>query len=136
MTPREGAIAKRVREWLTYAAEDLSLAERVLAEDMAQLRAVGFHSQQAAEMYLKALLTWRQIEFPKTHDIEDLLELLRRSDGVLVESILDADELTRYAVKTRYPSDTTLPSPEDAVRAVKLARSVRDAVLSILRNIP
>ncbi|HOE12382.1 MAG TPA: HEPN domain-containing protein [bacterium] len=31
-----------------------------------------FHAQQAAEKYLNALLTWHQIEFPKTHSSLDL----------------------------------------------------------------
>ena len=36
---------------------------------------VGFHCQQTVEKYLKVLLTFYQVEFPKTHEIERLLAL-------------------------------------------------------------
>jgi hypothetical protein len=37
---------------------------------------VGFHCQQTVEEYLKVLLTFYQIEFPKTHEIWRLLALV------------------------------------------------------------
>ena len=47
---------------------DFKAAVRLSAD--AEFReVVGFHAQQAVEKYLKALLTQRQIEFPKTHVI-------------------------------------------------------------------
>lgn len=39
------------------------------------LDAVAFHIQQAAEKLLKALLASRSIEYPRTHDLEALLDL-------------------------------------------------------------
>ena len=136
MTPRDRAVAKRIREWLSYAAEDLSIAEDLLSRQKSYLRGIGFHSQQAAEMCVKALLTWRQTNFPKTHDIEELLDLLQGSDAVLAESLRPAIVLTRYAVETRYPAPEGVPSPDEAVQAVALARRVRDAVLAVLKDIP
>lgn len=62
-----------------------------------------FHAQQCAEKALKALLIARSIEFPPTHAIERLLDLL---SGAAVELPPDVDEafiLTQYAVQTRYP---------------------------------
>jgi hypothetical protein len=42
----------------------------------AEIEAVAVHSQQAVQKALKALLVWYQVEFPKTHDIKRLLDLL------------------------------------------------------------
>ena len=67
-----------VREWIEKGEADLEVAGRMAAEAGANVRIreiVGFHCQQAAEKYLKALLTGYQIEFPKTHDIKTLLQL-------------------------------------------------------------
>ena len=37
--------------------------------------AVCFHAQQAAEKYLKAFLQEHEVDFPKTHNLIELLEL-------------------------------------------------------------
>lgn len=61
------------REWIDKADADLHVAEQMAAEAAVNLRVreiVGFHCRQAAEKYLKALLTRHQIEFPKTHDLQ------------------------------------------------------------------
>jgi HEPN domain-containing protein len=42
--------------------------------------AVCFHAQQTVEKYLKALLVLRGIDFPKTHDIEELTGLVAPAD--------------------------------------------------------
>lgn len=37
---------------------------------------VCFHAEQCVEKYLKALLTLKAIDFPKTHNIAELVALL------------------------------------------------------------
>lgn len=74
-----------------------------------------FDAQQAAEKAVKAILVLRNLRFPKTHDISDLLDILE-ADGVrLSESIRDADALTVHAVQTRYPPAEE-PLEEDEFR--------------------
>ena len=85
---------------------------------------VGFHAQQAAEKYLKALLTRHQIEFPKTHVIRRLLILLEPVDLAMVEALDDANWLSPFGAEIRYPGEE--------VRARQLAQKVRDAVMSVL----
>lgn len=43
---------------------------------MAFPNAIAFHCQQAAEKYLKAFLTWHQVAFSKTHDLQELLDIV------------------------------------------------------------
>ncbi len=40
---------------------------------------IGFHAQQAVEKMLKAVLTKKKIAFPWHHDLESLLDLLRKN---------------------------------------------------------
>jgi len=121
-----------VRQWMAKAEEDLGAAKALLSMGTSFLSAVGFHAQQAAEKYLKAFLTWHQIEFPKTHDIEELLELIATSDAALADSLRSACVLTQHAVEPRYPGAGAKLTQEGAGEAVGLASEVRDAVVRAL----
>ena len=94
-----------------------------------------FHAQQAAEKYLKALLTWHQIEFSKTHAIEQLLDLVKDAEPETASSLRDAMALTPYGVDIRYPGDQPEPNQQEAREAVELARIVRDTVMDRLKEI-
>jgi len=48
---------------------------------------------------LKAFLICREIEFPRTHDIHKLLQLISSADAELSASLSDADLLTPFGVK-------------------------------------
>jgi len=87
MRPPEEVRKDLVRQWLEKAKVDINASEALLAADPPLLYPACFHAQQAAEKYLKALLTWHQIEFPKTHDIEQLLELVEPAIGEAISSI-------------------------------------------------
>ena len=65
-----------VREWLEKSQNDLGLAEYLIRERSPYLNAIGFNAQQAAEKILKAFLVRHQVEFPKTHNIGELLDLV------------------------------------------------------------
>jgi HEPN domain-containing protein len=93
---------------------------------------VGFHVQQAAEKYLKALLTRHQIEFQKTHVIRRLLILLEPVDPAMVEALDDANWLSPFGAEIRYPGDRAEALPDEEVRARQLAQKVRDAVMAVL----
>jgi len=67
-----------------------------------RLEVVFFHLQQCGEKLLKTLLDSRNIKFPRTHDIEDLIELCRSNSIILVEDIDMLVDLTDYAVEGRY----------------------------------
>jgi hypothetical protein len=61
---------------------------------------VTFHAEQAAEKALKAVLVHAAVEFPKTHDLQALLLLLRNSGISVAQEIEQAATLTRFAVET------------------------------------
>ena len=136
MRPPEDAKARIIREWLRKADADLAVADRLLSDDAAFPNAVAFHCQQAAEKYLKALLTCWGVEFPKTHVLAALIGLIEAHRAELAESLLDAVILTPYGVELRYPGDRPDASPTQAREAVELAKLVRDKVLPFLSEPP
>ena len=132
MTRPEDEIRRLVSEWLRKADLDLLTVDRLSSED-AFRDVVAFHAQQAAEKYLKALLTCNQIEFPKTHELRRLLELLSVAEPELVAGLADIRWLEPFGVEVRYPGDRPDTLPGDEQRARELAQRVRDTVLAVLR---
>ena len=135
MQPLDPDALSLLREWIEKADADLRVAELMAAEAALNLRIreiVGFHCQQAVEKYLKALLTRCQIEFPKTHDIETLLGLLERVDRSSGEAMREADWLSPFGVKVRYPGDAPEMLPGDEAKALDLAHCVKRVVSSNL----
>lgn len=63
---------------------------------------IGFHAQQACEKCLKAVLVAAGIEFPRSHDLLRLMELLAEKGIGLPVGAQWIDELTPYAVQARY----------------------------------
>ncbi len=133
--PPEEAKKRLVRQWLTRAEQDLEAAETLLFAEHALLYPACFHAQQAGEKFLKAFLTWHQIEFPKTHSLGVLLDLAKQADASMVVELKDTTMLTPYGVEVRYPGDSPEPSRQDTVEALSLARKTRDAVLNRIRGI-
>lgn len=110
--------------WLRYAESDLALAEaktdyRVLLEDLC------FHAQQVVEKSIKAVLVLRGIAFPKTHNLERLLDLLP-ADVTPTQELLEARALSGYATVMRYPGAAEAPGEEEYRNALRLATAALD----------
>jgi HEPN domain-containing protein len=88
------------RQWLKAAKGDLAYARLPMPEG--GMYEPCFHAQQAVEKSLKAVLLKHEIEFPFTHNLQLLSDLLPQ-DIELPDSLRDVVELNVYAVLTRYP---------------------------------
>ena len=132
MKPPEEIRDEFVRQWLLKAEEDLGAAKSLLTHGTTFISTVCFHSQQAAEKFLKAYLTFRQVEFPKTHDIDEILDLIAPVNNKLSESLRDTIMLTNYGVGVRYPSEFPNVTGNDAKQAIQMAEKVRGLVLKLL----
>jgi HEPN domain-containing protein len=122
-----------ISEWIRKADVDLSAAHRLRSEDGLR-EIVTFHCQQAAEKYLKALLTRFRVDFPKTHDIEKLLYLAAPLNRAVIETLFPARWLGPFAVEVRYPGDSPDLLPGDEAKAIALAVQVKEAVLALLAS--
>lgn len=114
-----------VRQWVAKAENDLATAAHTLKLGQAcPTDTVCFHAQQCVEKYLKALLVFQQIDFPKTHHLGALLARIpTRLRPALTPAELD--QLTDYTTVTRYPGDYAPISLGEARDAVRVARRVR-----------
>ncbi|MDH4265127.1 MAG: HEPN domain-containing protein [Deltaproteobacteria bacterium] len=109
------------REWLSHAESDLRLAKLAANDPYIIGGQVCFHAQQAAEKSIKAALLFWGIEFPLTHDIEELLKLAEDQGVIIPEEVQEADHLTPYAVETRYPGYLQEITGDDVSNALRIA---------------
>lgn len=130
---REQVVWDFVQNWLRKAEGDLRAAERLLEIEQEDHFASAFHAQQAAEKFLKAYLVRHQITFPKTHSIEQLLDLIAPTDPSLEEELAPATMLTPYGVEFRYPGEE-IADIEAAQQALQEAKRVRTAILKQLED--
>ena len=128
MKPPEVIKEEFTREWVRKTEIDFKTAGHLCHGGPDFAEGTAFHSQQAAEKYLKAFLVWHQIEFPKTHDIEALLKLAGKVDDKIPEILGDTVILTPYGVDYRYPGEYPEVTIADAKRALRLADCVRAEV--------
>jgi HEPN domain-containing protein len=122
-----------IKDWLNKAEEDYEAAKQ-LSENGSLWNVIGFHCQQAVEKYLKAVLTSGKIEFSKTHNLKESLDLLLKMKPALARELKDVHSLTPYAISTRYPGDSYSLSPEEAKEALLLVSKTRKMVSALLKK--
>lgn len=107
-------------EWVTKAEGDyLTAVREARIRKSPNYDAVCFHSQQAAEKYLKGYLNEGGKAIPRTHILSDLLGLCLTLEPQfkVIQSLLNV--LDGYAVQFRYPGQTaTLSEAHAAVKAI------------------
>ena len=112
---------KSLELWLKFARSDLHIAETDIPEVLYEIRC--FHAQQAVEKALKAILIASGIEIRKTHRIAEIIHLLPK-DISIPPYVIEAENLTEYAVIVRYPRAIETITREDWLKAVDLAKQV------------
>jgi HEPN domain-containing protein len=90
------------RRFLAVADRDIRTLHLLIAAPESDDQAIGFHAQQAIEKCLKAVLSANQIAFRKTHDLVELLDLLRDEERTLPPNADLLDTLNPFAVTLRY----------------------------------
>lgn len=120
------------RAWFRKAESDLLSVRNNLAAEDIPYDVVCCHCQQAAEKYLKGFLAWNARPFERTHDLERLVELCADIASEVLALRDDANLLTDYAVRIRYPDSPDEPTPEQTSAALDAALSIRQSVLSAL----
>jgi HEPN domain-containing protein len=87
---------------LERAKGDSYVAATLAAHTGAPGWSVGFHAQQAVEKAIKAVLAHREIQYPFTHDILLLVELLGANGIQAPPNAEDLVLLTPFASAWRY----------------------------------
>ena len=118
------------REWLRKAEADRVIARRISSGKFPLHDGVCFHCQQCAEKYLKALLEELGLAIPRTHNLDDLLNLLLAYYSTLGALRRGLIFLTDFAVDPRYPNGNT--GKRQAAAALRWAERVRTECRKLL----
>jgi HEPN domain-containing protein len=108
-------------QWLAHAEADLRYARLGRKEPGILLSLVAFHAQQAVEKALKAVLVASNVDFPRTHDLEQLQAILRECGLSWPVRLDKVKELTPMAVQTRYPGFEDPVEESEVDDAIRLA---------------
>jgi HEPN domain-containing protein len=91
-------------EWVLKAEDDYRSAEALLyVVEPPIVETACFHCQQCAEKYVKAFLEEYEIDFPRNHNLMQLLDLCVRLDESFETIRRALQSLEHYAVTVRYP---------------------------------
>lgn len=112
------------REWLNRAHSSLLKARVAATTPGIYLGDVCFDAQQAAEKALKAVLLYRERQFPYLHDLAQLLALIEQTGLDLSPEIRRVAILSDYAVATRYPGVAEPVTRDEYEEALQLAERV------------
>jgi len=134
MRSREQVVWDFVQQWLKKAESDLKTSKILLDAEVDDYFPCAFHSQQAAEKFLKAYLVRHQVEFRKTHDLDELLNLTDSIDPSLRDEIGSCVWLTPYGVEFRYPGEYPVVDHRRAENVYKESQGVKEAVMKKLKD--
>jgi len=105
MTPSE-----QPRLLLHKATQDLAVVNKLIDDPAIDDETLGYHAQQAAEKLIKVLLAHGGHDYPRSHNIGLLLDLLESHGTRLPERFEDVQALTPFGTVYRYdnlPLDDT-----------------------------
>lgn len=118
---------------LRKADQDIFVLERLIGDPAAPDEILGFHVQQAAEKVLKAVLTNRAIRYGRTHDLTELIKLIRQNQISFPDELEAVRRLNPYGVRLRYAEATSYP-PFDRSWALDIVGRVKAWAESLLRE--
>lgn len=126
-------VSKYVTDWISRADEDIKTSEILLREG-AMSNTICFHTQQAAEKYLKAFLASNEKHIRKIHDLVFILSACVKVDKSFNKLLEDAKYLDRFYIVARYPADTPEFTAEEAQKAFAAANRIKDFVMKRVGN--
>jgi HEPN domain-containing protein len=116
----------RYEEWIKRAKSSLELAHAQIIQYI-YYEDLCYQSQQAVEKALKGLLIFYGVEPEYTHNIEILLNEVKKFTDI-PENVKEAALLTNYAVQTRYPGEYDEITKEEYENCLRIAKNCLDWV--------
>jgi HEPN domain-containing protein len=114
---------EHAKKFLKIAGNDLEAFKILASAEGFESSITGFHAQQAIEKYLKAILFFHRIPFRKTHNLNDLMQLVKTVVKDIPFNTNDLEVLNPYAVLLRY--DEIVESEFDIPKAQELIESIK-----------
>ncbi len=94
------------------------------------LDVIFFHIQQAAEKLIKALLSYNEVNFPKIHDMEELINIMEQNNITFKLEKEKLIDLGDYAVEGRYA--VIHDDYEDATKYILLIENLKLSIGAVI----
>lgn len=121
-----------IKNWLFRANEDIAVIESLASINFEfYTNTICFHAQQASEKYLKAYLIYKDIDFPKTHDLDFLLMECQKIDKHSFD--IDLKSLTDFGVSIRYPDDFYVPGVNETKEYIAIATEIKNLIEKLIK---
>ncbi|HEY9246933.1 MAG TPA: HEPN domain-containing protein [Candidatus Methanoperedens sp.] len=117
---------ERAELLMAKAKDDEILLEEIISNEKVRDEIIGFHAQQAAEKQLKALLMAKNIPYRRTHDLRELIDLIKDNGIEFPEPLMEIRTLSPFAVEFRYdyiPSEEE--EPFNRLKSLELVQKLR-----------
>lgn len=121
-------LEKNYLAWFSKAGED-ELSIKAIINGGGASSTACFLAQQMVEKYLKGLLIFYNLSFPKTHDLLELETLIININSKIKNYETELDLLSNYYIETRYPGDYPEITSIEADQAFEAAQRIKDFVL-------
>ena len=125
---------EQTRRLLHKAGQDEAVMDALMGQTAIDDETFGFHAQQAVEKLLKAWLSARGVDYPKTHNLRAIVDLLTATGPPLPNDLKDVDSLTPYATIYRY-EDVPVSGSFDQKQVREQVRRVRAYVEGEIRKL-
>ena len=122
---------KQAKSWLNSAYDDLKVIEKIY-DDETLTNMIAFHSQQAIEKSLKAILEQYESKVPRIHNLIKLREMVEKYICLEMDKTV-LEQVNEVYTDTRYPSDIGLvptgkPGLDVAQRFYEFANNIKEAI--------
>lgn len=122
-----------VAEWFVYAERDKDTACFLQNMKPCPYEIICYHCQQSAEKYLKGYLISKGQSVIKTHDLAYLIQFCIKLDTSFEQIVSQCEDLTDYAITTRYPAPIELIE-SDMHKALLDCADISSFILNKLAN--
>ena len=122
---------EELRQWFDLAKQNLGIA-KFLAEKYypTPVESICNICQQSVEKDLKGYLFSKNVNFPFTHDLSELLAMCIEVNTSFLKFTKQCTFLTRYGVAPKYPNDLQI-TEDDAKAAIRFAEEIKEFVVNI-----
>ena len=123
---------EELRQWFILAKQNLDVA-KYLTNNMHPMpvEIICNQCQQSVEKDLKGYLFLNQVEFPKTHDLSELLAMCIDINQNFAKFAKQCTYLTKFAVMPKYPNELQI-TEDDAKTAIRFTEEIKEFVVNIL----
>ena len=122
-------------EWIEKAEADyIAVQQLLLTANPLLHNIICFHAQQCIEKYLKAWLQEANIRPPRTHNLEELLDLIVPTVPAWYHWQPDFKIIMAYTVDPRYPGDSR--TSDNTQHVMHVCSAVRQAVRTNMKLFP